>query len=315
MPKISVIMSVYKEPVEWIKQSIDSILNQTYSDFEFIIINDKPDRVENTTLLNYYISRDSRIKVSTNQTNLGLTKSLNKALGIATGEYIARMDADDIAHPNRFERQVRIMDNNLEIGVCGCNVCEFGVSNRILRYPEKMDSVFMFLKSPFAHPTVFIRKAILHGSHYNEEFVVSQDYGLWTELYAKGIQFYNIQDTLLNYRVSEQQISKSKLQLQHSISRLLRRKNFDNYCTINNIPLRISDSPISFNLIMSIQRSMDLPRQVMNELLFSMCCSVSNSIISLICFIYRSGIYKHISVTNQVRLLKYKVLNLDCAMF
>ena len=99
MPKISVIMSVYSERVDWIRKSIDSILNQTYSDFEFIIVNDKPDKEENAQLLEEYAARDSRIKVLTNEENIGLTKSLNKAFALAEGEFIARMDADDMALP------------------------------------------------------------------------------------------------------------------------------------------------------------------------------------------------------------------------
>ena len=115
MPKISVIMSVYSERVDWIRKSIDSILNQTYSDFEFIIVNDKPDKEENAQLLEEYAARDSRIKVLTNEENIGLTKSLNKAFALAEGEFIARMDADDMALPERFKIQLEFMNAHPEI--------------------------------------------------------------------------------------------------------------------------------------------------------------------------------------------------------
>ena len=96
MCKISVIMSIYSEKEEWIKESIDSILSQTFRDFEFIIINDNPKRKQNENLLLEYSQKDNRIIVITNKENIGLTKSLNKGLSIAKGKYIARMDADII---------------------------------------------------------------------------------------------------------------------------------------------------------------------------------------------------------------------------
>ena len=99
-------MSIYSEEEEWIRESIDSILNQTFSDFEFIIINDNPNRDKNNSLLTEYTRIDNRIIIITNEENIGLTKSLNKGLEIARGKYIARMDADDISLPTRFEKQV-----------------------------------------------------------------------------------------------------------------------------------------------------------------------------------------------------------------
>ena len=109
MPKLSVVMSVYNEPTEWITQSIDSILNQTFRDFEFIIINDNPEREENESLLNSYSQKDKRIVVIKNEQNLGLTKSLNIGINEAKGDYIVRMDADDYSFPERFEKQVQFM--------------------------------------------------------------------------------------------------------------------------------------------------------------------------------------------------------------
>ena len=94
--KLSVVMSIYKEPVEWMRQSIDSILNQTFTDFEFVIVNDNPIRSENRDILDEYSKKDFRIIVLSNDENIGLTKSLNKGLRISKGKYIARMDADDI---------------------------------------------------------------------------------------------------------------------------------------------------------------------------------------------------------------------------
>ena len=132
MPKISVIMSVYSERVDWIRKSIDSILNQTYSDFEFIIVNDKPDKEENAQLLEEYAARDSRIKVLTNEENIGLTKSLNKAFALAEGEFIARMDADDMALPERFKIQLEFMNAHPEIIASGGSACIINEKDEVI---------------------------------------------------------------------------------------------------------------------------------------------------------------------------------------
>ena len=114
MDKVSVIMSTYKEPIEWIQQSVDSILNQTYKNLEFIIIVDNPEYVELVSLLNDYADSDDRISVVVNNNNIGLVKSLNKALSFCTGEYVARMDADDVSLPERFQKEVEFLDTHKE---------------------------------------------------------------------------------------------------------------------------------------------------------------------------------------------------------
>ena len=101
MVAISVVMSVYNEPVDWIRQSIDSILNQTFRYFEFIIINDNPEGISQKKMLKDFAAKDNRIKIIENEENKGLTKSLNIGISKATGKYIARMDADDISMPDR----------------------------------------------------------------------------------------------------------------------------------------------------------------------------------------------------------------------
>ena len=103
-PMVSVIMSVYNEPAEWIMLAIDSVLHQTYRDVEFIIVCDNPDNDSICNLLSNYMDNDTRIVLILNKTNIGLTRSLNVALHKCKGKYIARMDADDISFPNRFEK-------------------------------------------------------------------------------------------------------------------------------------------------------------------------------------------------------------------
>lgn len=136
-PKVSVIMSVYKEPVEWLHESIDSILNQTFTDFEFIIICDNPSYDEGIALLYAYKEKDHRIVLIENEKNLGLTKSLNKGITVAKGDFIARMDADDISLPERFEKQMSLLEKHPEIGVCGSIIDYMGDRKGVKYYPEK----------------------------------------------------------------------------------------------------------------------------------------------------------------------------------
>ena len=129
-PLVSVVMSVFVEPEKWLRNAIDSILTQTYSNLEFLIINDNYERMLNKRVLDEYAHTDKRIRIITNQSNQGLTKSLNKGISIAQGKYIARMDADDFSLPNRIERQVAFLELNSEVIVCGTNIAYFGMEER-----------------------------------------------------------------------------------------------------------------------------------------------------------------------------------------
>ena len=212
MARISVVMSIYKESVEWIIKAIDSVLKQTFSDFEFLIVNDCPDRAENNYLLSQYKQNDSRIVVINNEENLGLTKSLNKALLSAKGEYIVRMDADDISLPNRIECQLSFMDKNKNIVASGCSVSIIdGEGKRIgtMRHatdPVELRSISIF-ESPIFHPTAIIRRVIDgHPFFYDEHFKQAQDYALWSKLIVNH-DVSNIDKFLLNYRITNQNIS------------------------------------------------------------------------------------------------------------
>lgn len=211
MPKLSVVMSVYKEPTEWITQSIDSILNQTFRDFEFIIINDNPEREENESLLNSYSQKDKRIVLIKNEQNLGLTKSLNIGINEAKGKYIVRMDADDYSFPERLEKQVQYMESHPEIVASGCYARLMNEEGKDIGYSDistdiKELKAFIPFRTPIYHPSAIIRR-IIDGEllQYNESYRYSQDYELWSRLIEKGIG--NIPERLISYRTSKQQIS------------------------------------------------------------------------------------------------------------
>lgn len=238
--------------------AINSILNQSYNDFEFIIVNDNPQRKDNELFLNEFARRDNRIKILTNTVNLGLTKSLNIALKQAIGEYIARMDADDISDQYRFEKQIDFLDKNQEIGVCGSYIKTFGAAESEIKYPLKHSDCFIFFESPFAHPAVMMRKRILlqNNISYNEALRYSQDYDLWERLYPIT-KFANIPEFLLNYRINAHQITRVRHAEQYAISTAIKFRAFNTYCQYNGIKYQLT-SPIDLRSIKDYKKNIPL---------------------------------------------------------
>lgn len=228
-PRVTVLMSVYNNE-KYLKQAIDSILSQTFTDFEFLIINDgSTDNSEN--IIRSY--SDPRIKLINNDVNLNLANSLNKGLLLAKGEYVVRMDADDISLPNRLERQVKYMDENVDIVLSGSFVKIIG-SNVEWKYPlipEECVSNLLF-NSVLAHPSVIIRSKFFIDNNlfYNPNFVRCQDYELWTRVSLVG-KIGNISKSLVHYRLKgdAQKNSDSKKQLFSMVI----RKNFLNKLGVN----------------------------------------------------------------------------------
>lgn len=201
MPKVSVIMPVYNGE-KYLKESIESILNQTFSDFEFIIIDDcSTDR--SLKIIEEY--NDSRIKLIRNEKNIGTTRSLNFGIGVAVGKYIARMDCDDVSMPERFEKQVLFLQKNRDIGVCGSWVETIGdVVGEVWKYPVSSEEIkaYLLFASCIVHPSVMIRKESLGSLRYDDDFTNAQDYELWTRMTDSTIMS-NFPEVLLKYRVNK----------------------------------------------------------------------------------------------------------------
>jgi len=207
-PKISVVMPVY-DAEKYLSEAIQSVLTQTFSDFEFIISYDES-ADGSLEIIKKYQNMDDRIVLLTGNSR-GLVRSLNDAIDIAKGEYIARMDADDISLPSRFEDQLNYIDKE-ELDICGTFIKSFNENNcfGITEYPEKdqdVKFVLMFMTS-FAHPSVIIRKSIFNRLKY-ESYKYAEDYKLWTDVALKGYRMGNLNKALLKYRVHCNQISKS----------------------------------------------------------------------------------------------------------
>jgi glycosyltransferase involved in cell wall biosynthesis len=243
--KISVLMSLFSEPENWLNEAIDSILNQTFTDFEFIIINDNPERELNHLILREYQSKDKRIVIINNEVNVGLTKSLNIGLKIAKGKYIARMDADDISLTNRLEEQVKFMDLNPHLVASGTSIEYFGkekINKKKLILPCDENTIrnhFVIQNPnfpPVAHPTAIIRSSVLHDNSilYNENYVTAQDFGLWNELLEYG-DISNLNMILLRYRLSDNQITAKKNDDQILTVKKINRKHIKHYFFKNKI--------------------------------------------------------------------------------
>ena len=226
-PKVSVIMPVYNQE-KFLKQSIDSILNQTFKDFELIIINDRStDKTKD--ILNKYAQKDLRIRVFF-QENQGCTKSLNYGIKQAKGEYIARQDADDISLPKRLEKQVDFLNKNKNIGLVGSFaqvIDEQGnKKQKILgQYTGNRDlKKHSFWSDKFCHSTIMIRKELLDKINgYDEHFVCSQDTDLYFRL-MPYTQFANLKEVFLLYREHKDSLSKTKKKKQEKFAQEARKR-------------------------------------------------------------------------------------------
>lgn len=203
--KVTVLMSVF-DGREYLTDAIDSILAQTFTDFEFLIVNDAStdDSVE---IIKSYT--DPRIRLIHNSRRIGLAASLNKGLRSARGEYIARMDCDDISANERLAMQVDLLDSHREIGVCGTWIKFIGEkSGKIFRYypdPGLNKSTLLF-DPPVAHPSVMFRKSAFFDNdlYYDESFEYAQDYDLWFRA-SMHMEFSNIPKVLVLYRMHSKQ--------------------------------------------------------------------------------------------------------------
>jgi glycosyltransferase involved in cell wall biosynthesis len=205
IPKVTVLMPVYNGE-KYLKEAVDSILDQSFKDYEFLIIDDGSTDGSGEIIKSY---ADPRIKVLENGENLGLVTTLNKGIELARGEFIARMDCDDVSLPERLEKQVRFMDSRLDVGVCGTWLRKIGSAHDVVSYPVEDKDIrwFLTINSMFAHPSVMLRHDLLtnHNLRYDANFPHAEDYELWTRI-AKYCRLANLPEVLLLYRIHGEQI-------------------------------------------------------------------------------------------------------------
>ena len=234
LKKISVLTAVYNGE-SYLRQAVESILEQTFSDFEFIIIDDGSSD-STWEILTEYAERDQRIILVQNQENIGLTKSLNKGLELAQGEYVARQDADDVSLPERFEKQVALLDKHLEVVLVSCDIelidaggCSVGKHEHACE-PDLVAWYLLFYNRLAGHSQVmFRRELVVSLGGYCETRRYSQDYELWCRLVKVG-KVTILPEVLLQQRLHNKSISAEKKsdqkayslnQVRHNINQLI----------------------------------------------------------------------------------------------
>lgn len=212
---ISVLMGVYNTNQEkMVRRAIESIQNQTFTNWEFIICDDGSD--DGTyELLSKIIKGDNRIRLIRNKENQGLAAALNHCLEFASGTYAARMDVDDISMPERFEKQIKFLERNHEYQLVGSAV-ELFDSNGIWgqrSMPEKPEKKAFLWGSPFVHPSILIRRDVLvkiKGYRVAKETKRTEDYDLFMRCYAAGFKGYNMQEVLYQFCEDKNSVTRKK---------------------------------------------------------------------------------------------------------
>lgn len=213
-PLVSVVISVFNSGA-FLKPALDSILQQTLKNVEYIIIDDGSTDGSGELILQY-AAHDERIRCVSHAVSRGLPTSLNEAIELATGKFIARMDSDDVALPERLEKQVTFLEAHPEIGIIGTwarEINEHGVLGRAYTPPTEQALILWraCFANPFLHPTVMVRAKVFKAHKYNETFNKSQDFELWSRLlFQEGIIPANLPEILLRYRRHSASLTKTK---------------------------------------------------------------------------------------------------------
>jgi len=234
MVKVSILMPVYNAE-KYLSEAIDSILSQTFNDWELIIINDGSTDNSETIISGY---DDNRIYYTKNKENIGLIRTLNKGIDLCHGEYIARMDADDISLPKRLKKQIDFLDKNPDYLMCGTNASVInnlgGITGKIRNLSDnKFLQIHLLFSVPFVHPSVMIRKEVLQENRYNGNFKHVEDYELWCRIAKQG-KIANLEEELFEYRWHDSNVSVLYNKLQEELKNKIIKeelKNLDIYPT------------------------------------------------------------------------------------
>ena len=221
MPRVTVLMPTYNV-AQWVEEAIRSVLRQTYTDFELLVVDDAS---TDSTLDVVCAIDDPRIRIASFTNNVGLSENLNRGLTLIDTELVARMDGDDIAEPDWLETGVRILDSHPEVGVCSFGFQFFGTRTSLVRFPEHhADSKAQMLFGCTVIVPVF-RRAVMADNHlrYSTEAFPAEDYMMWADVY-RVTQVYNVQRTLFHYRTHTTQISTARRQAQIEKSNEVRVK-------------------------------------------------------------------------------------------
>lgn len=231
---VSILMPCYNTPYSFLEESIESILKQSFKDFELLIIDDNSTEFNSVSFWNSIKKKDCRIKLIKNSHTKGVAGSLNTGLDYAKGKYIIRMDSDDISMTDRIEKQVSFMENNPDVNLlCSYAKC-FGSSKKTFKIKNnnsliKTDLLF---RNNVVHPTVCLRKTFLdqYKMRYNEH-IQSEDYDLWTHIaLIQSSKFAVLPIVALKYRVHNMQVTKTRQAIMKEHGILVRKKYVTDFC-------------------------------------------------------------------------------------
>jgi len=329
-PEISVIMPVYNGE-KYLKDAIESVLNQTYTDFELIILNDKSTDSTKEIILSFQ-RKDSRIVFIDRENNVGPATLRNEGFDVAKGKFIALLDADDLAMPTRFEKQIQALKSNPEIGVCGSWFTTFGENHKdkVIKHPKFHDEikVSFLVDCTIGNSTAFFRKEILGEIRYDKDYVPVEDFHLWSRLIVKT-NFYIVQESLVMYRIHDSNISQTKIDNVKKSNRRIKiglLKQFDIEDTNPNINSFINliegQSGLSFEEIIKIcecdtilknQNSklknfnFDLLKKMLQKQLIRIVKKAEKKNMKLLNYIKinKPGVYKNIKLTDKI-ILNFK---------
>jgi len=281
---------------KFLKEAIESILYQTYTDFEFLIINDGSTDKSEEIILGF---NDSRIRYVKNDENIKLIKTLNKGINLANGQFLVRMDSDDISFPNRIERQVNFMRNNIDVVVAGSWFQCVGNNSNIIQYSTQHNAIvteFLY-KCSICHPSTIWRLENINTLIFNTDFDHAEDYEFWIQCMNKG-KLANIPEVLLKYRTHDMNVSSQYSEIQNTNSKSIRKNLF------LKIGVEISPEELeSFEaMCYSNWQYFDKPTKI-NELSILLSNLIHENI--------KSGVIEHIYLEEYFA-LKWFHLNYNC---
>lgn len=223
-PLISVVLPVYNCG-PYIEECLKSILDQTIQDFEIIVIDDcsSDDTIKKLKSFN-----DNRIQVHCKVENKGLIDSLNMGFALASGRYIARVDGDDINTLDRFEKQLKILQNNNRIKACGCWLQCFGASENIIKHPQAHSEIqaHLLLSNPMSLGATMLEREAFKDVTFDPDKKHAEDYDFWART-AWDVEFYNIQEPLYFYRIHTQQVSSQHKEIQLAVDAAIKLPLFE----------------------------------------------------------------------------------------
>jgi glycosyltransferase involved in cell wall biosynthesis len=231
MPRVSVVMPVLDPHPRYLVEAVESIMSQSMSDWELVIVEDPSPRSA-TEILRHY--SDGRIRHVVNPARTSLVAQLNRAVHLAEGEYLARLDADDVAEPSRLEEQCAYLDEHRDTGVLGCQKTVIGPIGEILGvrdYPLAHEEIVRAIRryNPLPHPGVMMRRSLVlaTGGYGYERLRGAEDYELWWRLLTRGVRLANHPKRLLRYRIQRGQVKSRQLREQLRATIAVKRHYFD----------------------------------------------------------------------------------------